>query len=110
MSELTLANTTLQAKLKKLEDSYSKLTSENSRLEKQLKELQNNADSGLNSVAEKSKIIHNLKSEISGLNEENEVLRRKLQRSEQEMKQSSAQGPKYTEEYKQLQHEYIKSK
>lgn len=38
------------------------------------------------------------------------MLRRKLQKAESEMKQSLAQGPKYTDEYKQLQHEYIKSK
>ena len=110
MSELTLANTALAAKVKKLEEGLSRLGSENARLEKHLQEAQGTSERGLDSVAEKSKIIQNLKSEIGDLSEQNEALRRKLLKLESEMKQSQSQGPKYTDEYKQLQHEYIKSK
>jgi t-SNARE complex subunit (syntaxin) len=73
---------------------------ENSRLEKNVREIQSTSESGLNSVAEKSKIISNLKSEIGNLSEQNELLKRKLQKAETDMKQSLAQGPKFTDEYK----------
>jgi len=73
---------------------------ENSRLEKNVREIQSTSESGLNSVAEKSKIISNLKSEIGDLSEQNELLKRKLQKAETDMKQSLAQCPKFTDEYK----------
>lgn len=66
---MTLANTALTAKVKKLEDSISKIQVEKNHLEKQLRDLQSSTESGLNSVAEKSKVIQSLKSELGDLNE-----------------------------------------
>lgn len=110
LAELTLENQNLIQKIKLLEDHQEDHKDKTESLQNEVHELQQNAENCITNIGEKTKLIQALRVDVQDLEDQNETLKRKFFKAEEQLKQSSNTNGVSSNAYKELQSEFIKSK